>query len=185
MNKWNQKRRTMQRYDLTVHMYDARYAQEQALKYQAALKLLNITRHSNVLDVGCGTGLLFRSIKVETGSVVGVDISRLSLLQAKKRARILQNCHLIQADADSLPFRNGCFNIVFAFTVLQNMPKPFETLFEIKRNMRCGASVVVTGLKKVFALNTFMQLIKKAGFSLISIKDDDFLKCFIAFLSLN
>ncbi|MEJ2079969.1 MAG: methyltransferase domain-containing protein, partial [Acidobacteriota bacterium] len=84
--------------------------------------------NSTVLDVGCGTGLFFSHIATEAQTVVGVDISRLLLLQAKERVRDFPSVLLVQADADHLPFRDACFNVVLAFTVLQNMPKPSETL---------------------------------------------------------
>lgn len=180
LNKWDQKRKTMRRYDLTAQMYEERYAEEQAVKYQAALEHLNIVRHSSVLDIGCGTGLLFSYVVAEAQTVVGVDISRLLLLQAKERARDFRNVHLVQADADHLPFKNNNFNVVFAFTVLQNMPKPLETLSEIKRNTKQGAAIVVTGLKKAFSLEAFKELLHDAGLQVVSLNDDDALKCYVA-----
>jgi len=116
----------MRRYDLTAQMYEERYAEEQAVKYQAALEHLNIVRHSSVLDIGCGTGLLFSYVVAEAQTVVGVDISRLLLLQAKERARDFRNVHLVQADADHLPFKNNNFNVVFAFTVLRTCRNPWK-----------------------------------------------------------
>jgi ubiquinone/menaquinone biosynthesis C-methylase UbiE len=180
VNKWDQKRKVLRRYDLTAEMYDVRYAEEQAVKYRAALERLNISRHSRVLDVGCGTGLLFSHVAAEAQAVVGVDISGKLLRQAKKHARDFRNVHLVQADADYLPFRNACFNTVFAFTVLQNMPKPFETLNEIKRSAENGTSIVVTGLKKAFSLEVFRALLQNAGLQVISLKDADALKCYVA-----
>jgi ubiquinone/menaquinone biosynthesis C-methylase UbiE len=180
VNKWDQKRKTMRRYDLTAEMYEMRYAEEQAAKYKAALEHLNIARHSSVLDVGCGTGLLFSHVAAEAQTVVGVDISSKLLLQAKHRTRDFCNVHLVQADADHLPFRNACFSVIFAFTVLQNMPKPLETLSEIKRNAKRGASIVVTGLKKAFSLEAFSALLQNAGLQVVSLEDDDALKCYVA-----
>jgi ubiquinone/menaquinone biosynthesis C-methylase UbiE len=180
MNKWDQKRKTMHRYDLTARMYEERYAEEQAAKYQAALKHLTIACHSSVLDVGCGTGLLFSHVAAEAQTVVGADISRLLLLQAKKRTRDFRNVHLVQADADHLPFKRRHFNMVFAFTVLQNMPKPSETLSEIKRNAKQDAAVVVTGLKKAFSLEAFRALLENAGFQVVALEDADALKCHVA-----
>ena len=180
MNKWSQKRTTMQRYDLTAEMYEMRYAEEQAAKYKAALEHLHMNRANRVLDIGCGTGLLFSQIAAEAQTVVGVDISSKLLLQAKERARQFRNVHLVQADADHLPFKNNHFNIVFAFTMLQNMPKPSETLNEIKRNAQQAASIVVTGLKKVFSLDAFQALLQDAGLQVISLEDADALKCYVA-----
>jgi ubiquinone/menaquinone biosynthesis C-methylase UbiE len=180
VNRWNQKRRIMRRYDLTARMYDERYAEEQAAKYQAALEHLNITSHSTVLDVGCGTGLFFSSIAAEAQTVVGADISRSLLLHAKKRARSFRNVHLVQADADHLPFSDKQFSVVFAFTVLQNMPKPLETLNELKRNAKRDAHVVVSGLKKAFSLENFSALLQEAGLQVVSLPDDEALKCHVA-----
>jgi ubiquinone/menaquinone biosynthesis C-methylase UbiE len=180
VNKWNQKRKIMRRYDLTAEMYDVRYAEEQAVKYQAALKHLNIARNSSVLDVGCGTGLLFSHVAAEAQTVVGVDISGKLLLQAKERTRDCRNVHLVQADADHLPFKDNYFNVVFAFTVLQNMPKPLETLSEIKRNAKRDASIAVSGLKKAFSLEAFRELLQNAGLQLVFLEDADVLKCYVA-----
>ena len=180
MNKWTQKQKIMRRYDLTAQMYDVRYAAEQAIKYQAALEQLNIACNSTVLDVGCGTGLLFSHVATETQTVVGVDISRLLLLQAKGRARDFCNVHLVQADADHLPFRNACFSIVLVFTVLQNMPKPLETLSEVKRNANRGAAIVVTGLKKAFSLEAFRELLQNAGLQLVFLEGAHLSKCYVA-----
>ena len=180
VNKWDQKRKIIRRYDLTAEMYEMRYAEEQAVKYKAALEHLNIARHSNVLDVGCGAGLLFSHVAAEAQTVVGVDISSRLLLQAKECARDFRNVHLVQADADYLPFTDNHFSLVFAFTVLQNMPKPLETLNEIKRNAKRGASIVVTGLKKAFSLEAFRELLQNAGLQVVSLKDADVLKCYVA-----
>jgi demethylmenaquinone methyltransferase/2-methoxy-6-polyprenyl-1,4-benzoquinol methylase len=180
VNKWDQKRKISRRYDLTAQLYDVRYAEEQELKYRTALELLNVARNSKVLDVGCGTGLLFSHVATETQTVVGVDISGKLLLQAKKRARNFPNVHLVQADADYLPFKDNYFSVIFAFTVLQNLPDPLETLKEVKRIAERDAPIVVTGLKKTFSLDAFSALMQNAGFRVVSLKDADMLKCHVA-----
>ena len=180
LNTWDQKRKLIRRYDLTAKMYDVRYAEEQELKYKTALKRLKAIRNSNVLDVGCGTGLLFKHVAAEAKTVVGVDISGKLLLQAKESARDFRNIHLVQADADHMPFKDNHFSVVFAFTVLQNMPKPLETLKEIKRVAKLEASIVVTGLKKIFSLEAFRKLLQSAGLQLVSLEDADTLKCYVA-----
>jgi ubiquinone/menaquinone biosynthesis C-methylase UbiE len=161
-------------------MYDVRYAEEQEAKYKAALERLNIARNSKILDVGCGTGLLFSHIAAEAKTIVGVDISGKLLLHAKERARDFRNVHLVQADADHLPFKDNYFSMVFAFTVLQNMPKPLETLNEFKRNAKLDAPVVVTGLKKAFSLEAFRGVLHSVGLQVISLVADDVLKCYVA-----
>lgn len=178
MSSWNQKRRVKRRYDLTAVMYNERYAEEQEAKYHVALTSMKPT--GLVLDVGCGTGLLFSHVALQSEQVVGVDISKKLLLQAKERVDKPRNVELVQADADHLPFKNGQFNAVFAFTILQNMPKPGETLMEIRRSATRGAYVVVTGLKKVFSTEALTNLLHNAGFHVVSMKDKGNLKCYVA-----
>ena len=72
----------MRRYDLTAQMYDARYAEEQTVKYHVALKHLIFSQVS-VLDVGCASGLLFSHVAAEAQTVVGVDISRMLTAPSK------------------------------------------------------------------------------------------------------
>ena len=180
MTKWDQKRKAMQRYDLTAQMYDVRYAEEQEAKYKKALEILKIASNSLILDVGCGTGLLFSHVAADAQTVVGLDISRKLLFQAKERARRSRNVHVVQADADHAPFQDSYFSVVFAFTVLQNVPKPLETLKETKRTAKRDAYIVVTGLKKAFSPEAFRELLRHAGLRIASFEDDDALKCYVA-----
>ena len=183
LSKWRRKRSVMRRYDATAQMYDVRYSEEQEAKYKAALTGLNVA--GAVLDVGCGTGLLFSHVAAQAEAVVGVDVSGKLLLQAKERAKSFRNAYVVQADADHLPFRNDYFAVVFAFTVLQNMPKPAETLLELKRAAKRNGAIVVTGLKKAFPLGSFEALLQQAGLSVVSIKDDAALKCYVAVSAQN
>jgi ubiquinone/menaquinone biosynthesis C-methylase UbiE len=160
-------------------MYDARYAEEQEAKYHSALA--SIETSGLILDVGCGTGLLFRHIASKAKDVVGVDVSKSLLLHAKARAHKSQNVDLVQADADHLPFKNNKFNTVFAFTVLQNMPKPLETMMEIHRTAAFSAYVVITGLKKIFSTKVFMMMLHDSGFRPVSLKNEEKLTCYLAF----
>ena len=172
----------MQHYDLTADMYNERYAQEQKAKYQIALENVDVA-DCTVLDVGCGSGLFFSYVAAKAKILVGVDVSRKLLLKAKGQAHAFQNVLVLQADADHLPFRKAFFDIGFSFTVFQNMPKPLETLNELKRVAKTTGKVVVTGLKKAFALNRFMYVLESSGLKIVSFVDDEDLKCYVAVLA--
>jgi len=179
MSEWDKKRDTMQHYDLTANIYDTQYAEEQEAKIEAAMKGLNIEQHGLVLDAGCGTGLLFNHIADKADEVVGLDISREILSQAKKRAKKFQNVHLIWADADNTPLIDNAFSHVFAITLVQNMPDPVKTLNEVKRVAKKDAVIVVTGLKKKFTVEIFEELLHKVGLKVIEIRNGN-LKCHVA-----
>ena len=159
-----------------------RYAEEQAAKIEAALEKLIIEKSAFVLDVGCGTGILFDYITEKVETVIGMDISKKILLQARKRAKNFQNAHLILADADNIPLKEKTFTHAFGITLLQNMPNPAKTLKEIKRVTRDGAYIIVTGLKKVFTLQTFENLLQNVDLKIVSLKEKD-LKCYVAICS--
>jgi demethylmenaquinone methyltransferase/2-methoxy-6-polyprenyl-1,4-benzoquinol methylase len=179
VNSWIQKRRVRRRYDATARSYDELYGEEQEAKYRKALEQVSVAG-SAVLDVGCGTGLLFSHIAPKAKAVVGVEISRELLVRAKKKAKKLKDVHLVEADADHLPFANDFFSVAFAFTVLQNMPKPKETLGELKRVTKSDGSIVVTGLKKALSLSEFTCMLEGTGLMVVSFVDDEALKCYVA-----
>ncbi len=179
MTTWTQKREVIQRYDASAEMYEGLYGEEQEAKYRKALENVQV-EGGVVLDVGCGSGLFFPQVADKAESIVGVDVSRMLLFKAKAQAKRFGNVHVVQADADHLPFKNAVFSVVFSFTVLQNMPKPDETLCEFKRATQADGALVVTGLKKAFGLTVFLDLFEAAGLRLVSFVDDEALKCYVA-----
>jgi len=185
MTEWSQKRSVMRRYDSTAQIYDMRYAEEQTAKIEVALEImgsLKLERNSLVLDMGCGTGLLFNYVADKAGMVVGLDISRKILAEAKRRSEKFRNVHLVLADADHAPFKDSIFSHVFAITLIQNMPNPEKTLAEARRVAVEGAVIVVTGLKKKFPPDVFEGLLRKVSLNVIEIRDgDESLKCYVAF----
>jgi ubiquinone/menaquinone biosynthesis C-methylase UbiE len=181
MSGWTKKRRLIRRYDLTASIYDMRYAEEQKAKIEAALKKLKLEHSDLVLDVGCGTGILFDYVADRSKMIVGLDLSKKTLVEAraKRIKRERDNVHLVQADADNMPFVDNEFDDVFAITVLQNAPNPKNMLREIRRVAKNEAAFVLTGLKSIFSTPKFRRLLEQAG--LVAFEwEDEHLKCFVA-----
>ncbi len=169
----------MKRYDLTAHIYDMQYAEEQAAKIGAAMKNVNMEKYGLALDAGCGTGLLFSYVADNAETTVGIDISRKILLQAKRRTENFPNVRLIWADADYMPLKENIFSYIFAVTLIQNTPNPVKTLNEIKRVAREDAVIVVTGLKRTFTLEGFEKLLLEAALHIVALRDEG-LQCYVA-----
>jgi ubiquinone/menaquinone biosynthesis C-methylase UbiE len=172
MSEWDKKRDVMQRYDLTAHIYDRRYAEEQTAKIEAVMESIDMEKEGLVLDVGCGTGFLFEYVANKAKAIGGLDISRETLVQAKKRAKKFANVHLILADADNMPLKEDVFRHVFALTLIQNTPNPLKTLNEIKRVSKENTVIIVTGLKKKFPAGAFKRLLHDAGLGVIAVKSE-------------
>jgi len=180
MTEWRKKRQTKRHYNHSATVYDAQYYEEQETKIKTALAEFNLKKENLILDAGCGTGLLFPHIAERVKLIVGVDISPCILKEAKKRVKKYSNTTVIIADTDYTPFSNDTFDAVFAVTLLQNMPKPKQTLNEMKRVTKQNTIIVVTGLKKAFSRKEFTQLLREAGLKIKVLKLNENLKEYIA-----
>ncbi|UCE29098.1 MAG: methyltransferase domain-containing protein [Candidatus Bathyarchaeota archaeon] len=180
MAEWNKKREVMHHYNDAANVYDAQYAEEQDEKIKAILNEISPQPNNIILDIGCGTGLLFKHLSNSKGLLVGLDTSLGILKRAKTRAKRHSNIVVIRAEADYTPFRNKTFNNIFAITLLQNMPNPKTTLREIKRISKHNATIAITALKKEFTKNAFNQIIEDAGLAMTILETDYTLKDYIA-----
>ncbi len=173
----------MLHYDQSAEVYDNQYCEEQKAKIESALKDFPLERESTVLDVGCGTGVLFPFVADRVKLTVGIDVSFSLLNQAKKRTKQYCNAALIRADSDSAPFPNETFDTVFAITLLQNTLKPSRTLDEMKRVTKQNSIIVATGLKKSFSRKEFIRLLTGAELEIKASKLDEELRDYVAVCS--
>jgi len=163
---WEKKRALIRDYDELASVYDSLYREEQSLKIESALAAASLDDSDSVLDVGCGTGLLFDCVKDSANLIVGLDLSRALLEIAAERCKKVHRespIHLIRADADYMPFPKEIFEKVFALTLLQNLPDPNKTLREMMRVAEAGSMMVVTGLKKCFSEEGLRNILNVAG----------------------
>jgi len=180
MREWKEKRGAMQHYDRQATIYNVQYLGEQNAKIEDALKDIEFRVNEYVLDLGCGTGFLFPYINQKAGFLVGVDVSQNALKEAKKQTQNIQNIALVRADADNTPFPDHIFDKIFAITVLQNMPDPKKTITEMKRTSKPEAVFAVTGLKKKFTQESFVDLLEQAQLKILTLNTDNELKGIVA-----
>jgi len=183
MPAWIKKHSAMRHYDQSAEVYDPQYREEQTAKIQAALAHLSLSKNDEVLDAGCGTGILFGYLADEVRSIAGADTSRGLLKEAKRKAKIYSNIGLVLADADSLPFRNQMFDKAFAITLLQNMPNPSRTLNEISLVSKPKATITVTGLRKSFTKQEFSRLLKQTNLKVETLQLDTPMREYVAVCS--
>jgi ubiquinone/menaquinone biosynthesis C-methylase UbiE len=167
------KRKIIESYNSSYHIYDKRYKKLQYEKL--ALILKDFTLESKIiLDAGCGTGLLYEyllEIKKEIirhyfFSFVGVDISSKMIKKFKQKllslkSTISQNIHLIIADLENLPFRSHIFNSILSLTSYQNLPNVKKGLRESIRVAKNQASFSISILKKKLNKKEFLKIIQK------------------------
>ena len=85
-----------------------------------------------VLDAGCGRGGFIRALKRHgINSIVGIDMSNRSLLEARDTGAGLAN-----ADIESLPFKGETFDVTLFKSVIYYLPDPAQVLQEVARVLR-------------------------------------------------
>lgn len=173
------KREVAKAYDaMGGRIYDLRYAEEQDAKYRAILETRAPRPHDTVLDLGCGTGLLLERL---ASTYVGLDVSSSLLQTAYNRNSGRSYVYLACGDAESPPFRDSVFDMIFAVTLIQNIPEPGRVLSEFERMGKPGCLSAVTGLKKAFSRDDFEKLIEDAGFRSSFLHENSELNDWIAF----
>ena len=103
--------------------------------FQRALdELVERADPSSLLDVGCGEGVLVQHLAHRLGPrrVVGVDLEEDSI-QAGWARHGAPNLEYRAAQAESLPFAEGEFDLISAIEVLEHLPDPRRTLAEMAR----------------------------------------------------
>lgn len=151
-------------------IYDLRYKEEQESKYEAVIGRIDISPSEIVLDNGCGTGLLFNKINAH---IVGLDFSNKLLISSRKRSCKNDMIHLVQADADNLPFRSAIFHKVFSITLIQNIKNPLKTILEMKRACHYHGVLIITALKKSFSIKCFKRILEKSELKEIDVFSND------------
>jgi ubiquinone/menaquinone biosynthesis C-methylase UbiE len=92
----------------------------------------------DVLEVGCGSGLILARTAPLARSAVGIDISRGML--AKARARRL---HVIEGSATDLPFADESFDTIYSFKVLAHVREISRAVADMARVTRPGGHLLL------------------------------------------
>ncbi len=102
---------------------------QKAEKIRAVLKQEGISLDDSprILDIGCSFGLILRRLVSDTGFGVGIDMDQSVMKEHVGKAAY------VCADAETLPFRRDCFDVVICNHVYEHTDNPEEMLAEIER----------------------------------------------------
>ncbi len=132
------KRQLAKRFDRAASSYDA-YAQFQLDVLNQLLLCLPDSPTHTVMDLGTGTGLALPSLmtKCTPNHCVALDLSPAML--AVSRARMSEDLpiHYVCADAETFPFTESAFDLIFSSLAIQWCLQPeslFRSLFAASRH---------------------------------------------------
>lgn len=115
---------------------DLRYAREPEILPFARFDSWGEQR---VLEIGVGMGADFVRFAKAKANVFGIDLSPRSLHLAAQNAQIHRiSPNLMNADAESLPFADESFDLVYSWGVLHHTPDTESAFREVHRVLRPG-----------------------------------------------
>lgn len=94
----------------------------------------------NVLDAGCGTGLLAYLIAKKGGLVTGVDYSKEAIKSARSAYRH-KNLEFLCSDFRHV---NKKYDVIISLGTLEHTDNPFQTLKLLKRKLKAGGKMIIT-----------------------------------------
>lgn len=151
MDRWNETTITAAD-EATVrdqaHLLELRgRGEDQAAIREAYLDLLGVALGEDVLDLGCGTGVVDRAAARRVGPngrVVALDPSEVMLAVGREiaeREGLLDRMEFRTGDARELPFPEAAFDVVLAITALSHATDAERALQELLREARPGGRI--------------------------------------------
>jgi len=141
-------------YDETAKIYDRRYLSIQEKKYFDIINHFQNFSNKLLLHVGAGTGLFSKFLKKQN-QIISCDITFNMLKEGIKNNDLI---FTVVCDSDSLPIRRNSVEIITCFSVIQNVPKPLDTINQFNIILKKGGLVILTALTKLFSLEELYQL---------------------------
>jgi len=128
---------------------------------EGLLRHIDWTGAEQVLDVGCGRGLLMigAARRLTTGKAVGVDLWQAedlsgnrpeATLENARREGVAERVEVRTADMRQLPFPDGSFDVILSRAAIHNLYKPEEraqAVREIARVLRPGGRALIADIR--------------------------------------
>jgi ubiquinone/menaquinone biosynthesis C-methylase UbiE len=102
---------------------------------------LNFTPGARYLDIGCGTGNYTVALQNLGARMHGLELASTMLAKARLKSDRVQ---WIQANAESLPFRDRCFGGAMGTFTIHHMKNPGRAIEEVFRVIDSGRFVIFT-----------------------------------------
>lgn len=134
-------------FDHHARQWDELCGPDEVVRLSRLVEYLPLESAQDVLDVGCGTGVLWPLLRPRLGDhgmIVAIDLSFQMLREGRRRGdgEILA----MQADAHSLPFASGIFGLVTCFATFPHLSDQALGMREMGRVLRDGGEVWILHL---------------------------------------
>lgn len=115
--------------------------------YAIASLIPRISSPARCLNIGCGEGIIAEVIKRKGYLYYGLDLSKGILRRA--RCSLGNNNIFVQVDANYLPFKRCCFDLVIALEIIEHVDNPCKLLKEADSVLINGGYLIISTPNKI------------------------------------
>lgn len=138
-----------------------------------------------LLDFGCGSGNLSRSLASEQRKITGIDISP-ELLDLARKQNDVHHSRFVLYDGAALPFPDQSFDVAVSYVVLNHIvddSRLTDTIREIRRVLKDSGRLICieqtrrktlltyNGIKKQRSIVDFSSIFAAAGFAIDEVRN--------------
>jgi ubiquinone/menaquinone biosynthesis C-methylase UbiE len=139
-------------YNLTAKTYDKLYRDEQFMKYDYVFRILGLKTGNIVLDLGCGTALLYEYLVINKidnfEKYICVDQSIEMLKIANEKTMRDPRVSIILCSGEDLSIIEKSIDTIYMFTVWDNLSDKRKTLENVKKLVKRNGYILISILPR-------------------------------------
>jgi ubiquinone/menaquinone biosynthesis C-methylase UbiE len=133
-------------YRAAAHRYDSWAGGANVRAAERLATFVDVLPHERVIDVGCGTGLVSRSLGIGDSTLdhMAIDLSPDMITYAREQAGDDRGIHYSVMDAHDLVFNDAMFDVAILGQSLACLEDPWQAFAEIRRVLKPNGRIAVS-----------------------------------------
>lgn len=131
-------------YRLKNDLFESEASEYEQHKLNRLIEIICQQNYKNVLDVGCGIGILAEKISPCCQRIIGIDFSPKAISLARNRCGKLENVSFLERDIRTFDFQDDYDLIIFSEVLYYLEDKFIERIINrLKKNLSDSARIII------------------------------------------